>query len=84
MKYGKVLVLLMAAALFATPALAGAGKGYGKQVLSRSETRQATAMKGMSCPMKDRSMGDHHNGKGDESAMDQIQADAHKHLDQGR
>jgi hypothetical protein len=74
----------MSAALLATPVMAGAGKGYGTQVLSRSETRQVTEMKGMSCPMKDRSMGDHHNEKGDDSAMNQSQTDAHKHPDQER
>ncbi len=84
MKYGKVLVVCMSAALLATPALAGAGKGYGKQILSRSETKQVTATKGMVCPKKDRTMGNHHNGNDGDSAMNQSQTDAHKHLDQGR
>jgi hypothetical protein len=84
MKYGKVLIIFMSAALLATPALAGAGKGYGRQVLSKSETRQVAAMKDMGCLMKDHSMGDHPNGKDGESTMNHSQTEVHNHQKQGR
>lgn len=52
MKYGKILALILTGAIFATPALAGAGKGYGTRFLSKSENKQVIAAEDMECPMK--------------------------------
>jgi hypothetical protein len=53
MKYGKILALILTGAVFATPALAGAGKGYGTRLLSNSENKQVAAMEDVRCPMGD-------------------------------
>lgn len=62
MKFGKVLVVFMSAALLATPALAGVGKGYGKQVLFRAESRQIANTEVMECPMVNHMEGDRSAG----------------------
>ncbi|APG27179.1 hypothetical protein A7E78_04620 [Syntrophotalea acetylenivorans] len=49
------LALILTGAVFATPALAGAGKGYGTRLLSKSENKQVAATEDVRC-----SMGDHH------------------------
>lgn len=67
MKYGKILALILTGAIFATPALAGAGKGYGTRLLSKSENKQVVTTEDMECPMKNH----HAHGK---------DASDHKHI----
>lgn len=57
--YGKVLILFLAAALLATPALAETGKGYGKRLLARSEKKQVAATECTPCPMGGPHSGNH-------------------------
>lgn len=51
MKFGKVILLLIAGALLATPVLAEGGKGYGKRLLAKTEAEKTTATDNPSCPM---------------------------------
>ncbi len=54
------LALILTGIFFATPALAGVGKGYGTRLLSKSQNKQVAAVENMRCPI-----GDHHGDKAD-------------------
>lgn len=58
MKFGKVLVLLIASNFLATPVMAGLVNGYGKQV----QSRQIANAEVMECPMVNHLEGDRSAG----------------------
>ncbi len=79
MKYRKIIVPILAATLFAAPALAGAGKGYGKKVAATSKTTQVSAETGRKYPIASVHHGDDSGHLGDTTNHQRGHADHDKH-----